>query len=100
MCTQDEQYLIIDPINFLETCGDSSLLGLAFNEGIAISKGRELVIKFNQSSLAFRRKNNGPRLGICPEFALPCFLEDLDTLRSQGFRIRIEMYSTDFPITT
>ena len=52
----------------------------------------EVVLRFPLSSLAQCQKRGGPQINLCPEFFLPCLLQDLLRLQERGIKVRVETF--------
>lgn len=71
----------------LETIGDGSLLGFAFNAGIVPGP---VTIRFEQSSLAYRQKTDGPDWVLLPEYVPMCLCQGILDLIRHGYTVVIE----------
>lgn len=78
--------IIVDE-SFLQTCGDSSLLG-AIVMGVGdLSKLTEVCLVFPLTSNSWRQENGGPRHFVLPEFAVSSLLDDVLKLQGMGLKV-------------
>ena len=86
--------IIIDE-KYCESFGSNSLIGHIMNLS-EYNPPSEIHLVFKQSSLEFRKKNNGPKEWIIPEYTMMCFIKDILFLRASNINIVIkEMISDD-----
>lgn len=78
----------------METLGAGSLTGMLVHKlkdlGLDISILSELELVFKQTSVEWRKKNNGPNYWIMPEFSIMCLMESVLWLNKQNIRVTVE----------
>lgn len=77
---------------FFETCGDASLEGALLNSGL-LDPSKEIVLRFRQTSYAWRKENGGPETWLMPEFAPFSFVTSVLNLIRQGYKIKVEFFT-------
>lgn len=84
------QFEIICDEQFITKLGSNSLIGYLVTQFKSIPK--KLILKFPTSSLAYCQKNKGPFQYIVSDFNIPCFLEDVLYLISEGVKISVTTF--------
>ncbi len=76
----------------LEIFGDHSLAGMIVeNVGQAnFGKVTEVILEFEQTSLGYRQKNNGPKTVMMPEYTPLTLVKQILSLMARGITVKTE----------
>jgi len=80
---------------FLETCGDSTLLGFLARANVPLATLKKVRLVFPQTSASWKKSNGGPLPYIMPEYAIPCLLRDILHLQSLGIQVEVGKVTQD-----
>ena len=84
-------------LEFWEIYGSSTLKGYLFSNFPDIKLGSEVYLKFEETTIEYRKRNNGPKTLIAPEFMPKCFSEDLIWL-CKNFDVTLGTYNLHFSV--
>lgn len=87
------EYRIEITEKFLELCATGTLIGTIVMQNHGWPN--KVVLVFPQTSLAWRRDNNGPKHYVMPEFAVHLLIQDVLDLVQRGIEVRIEETISD-----
>lgn len=79
------------PLGWAEQYGTGTLIGalMADDGSTTLADVTEVELVFHETTLNFKRYNNGPHLSLMPEHFPICFAEDLLGLVNRGVTIHI-----------
>ncbi len=75
---------------FLETCANGTLFCCCLKEDWSLYA--TIILRFPVSGLIKCQKQGGPTINLIPEYALPCFMEDLFRIQQEGVQVKLETY--------
>lgn len=85
----------IDPRKDFELFATGTLEGKLYEEGFKGKKGEDIEIIFIETSLRWRRTNNGPDQVIVNEYIFACLLKSVVKLINRGHKVEIKTECID-----